>query len=116
MVDNVEHIFLPSLSAGRYDLQVLKKGSIAQVSPGETYALAFEIFTLPLNARMTNGSVIISWPVAPTGFQLQSTTSLASPVSWASVTNAFSITNNQCVVTLPVGGGDQFFRLNRSAF
>ena len=115
-VDNVEHIYLPALPAGRYDLQVLKYGSVAQVSQSETYALAFDMFTLPLSVRLTNLNTIISWPVAPTGFQLQSATSLAPPVSWASVTNAVAIVNNQNVVTLPLGGGCQFFRLDRPAF
>jgi len=116
MVDNVEHIFLPSLPAGRYDLQVLKRESIIQISLSENYALAFEMFTMPLNTRLTNGNVVISWPLAPTGFRLQATTSLAPPVSWASVTNAVSVTNNQDVVALPVDGGNQFFRLISPAF
>jgi len=116
LVDNVEHIFLPKLPAGRYDLQVLKSGSVTQVSTAETYALAYEVFNMPLSVGLTNSNVVISWPVVPTGFQLQSATSLAPPVSWASVTNAVSIANNQDVVTLPVGGGDRFFRLTLPAF
>ncbi len=111
MVDNVEHIFLPVLAPGRYDLQVLKLGSATQVSQGETYALAFEIFTMPLSAGLTNTNAVISWPMAPTGFQLQSATSLTPPVSWTSVANAVSIVDNQNVVTLPSGSGNQFFRL-----
>ncbi len=116
MVDNVEHIFLPALASGRYDLQVLKIGSVTQVSQSETYALAFEIFSMPLSVGLTNGNAVISWPVAPTGFQLQSTTSLAPPISWTSVTNAVSIVNNQNVVTLPIASGNQFFRLISPAF
>jgi len=116
MVDNVEHIFLPSLPAGRYDLQVLKSGNVTQVSAAETYALAFEIFNMPLTASLTNSNAVISWPVAPTGFQLQSATSLAPPVSWTSVTNAVSIANNQNAVMLPIGSSNQFFRLDRPAF
>ena len=116
MVDNVEHIFLPGLPAGRYDLQVLKRGSATQVSAIETNALAFEIFNLTLSVQLTNGDAVISWPVAPTGFQLQSATSLTPAVSWTSVTNAVSIAGNQNVVTLPVAGGSQFFRLISPAF
>ena len=40
-VDNVEHIFVPQLAAGRYDLQVLKNGGTNVVSDAETYALAW---------------------------------------------------------------------------
>jgi hypothetical protein len=116
MVDNVEHVYLPTLSPGRYDLQVLKNGSAAQVSHGETYALAFEMFAMPLSAWMTNGNVVISWPVAPTGFQLQSAASLDPLVSWTTVTNTVSITNSQNVVTLPAAGGNQYFRLDSPPF
>jgi hypothetical protein len=116
MVDNVEHIFVPVLPSGRYDLQVLKSGSVTQVSAAETNVLAFEIFNLPLSVGLTNGNAVVSWPLAPTGFQLQSATDLTPPVSWASVTNAVSIANNQNVVTLPIGGGNQFFRLISPAF
>ncbi len=111
MVDNVEHIFVPALPAGRYDLQVLKSGSATQVSAAETNALAFEIFNMPLSVRLTNSNAVVSWPMAPTGFQLQSAAGLNPPVSWTTVTNAVSIANNQNVVMLPVGGGTQYFRL-----
>ena len=114
MVDNVEHIYLPALPAGRYDLQVLKLGSISQVSQSEAYALAFEVFVplpLPLTVGLANSNAVVSWPAEPTSFQLQSATSLNPPVSWTSITNAVTITNNQNVVSLPVGSGNRFFRL-----
>jgi hypothetical protein len=116
LVDNVEHIYLPTLPAGRYDLQVLKQGSAGQVSASETYALAYEMFTMPLSIQTTNGNEIISWPSAPTGFQLESATSLAPPVSWVAITNAVTVTTNQNTVTLPPGGNSQFFQLLRPSF
>jgi hypothetical protein len=116
MVDNVQHIFLPTLASGRYDLQVLKWGSANQVSTSEIYALGFEMFNLPLSVRLTNHNAVISWPVAPTGFQLQSAASLNPPISWVAVTNPVAITTNQNIVTIPPGGGDQFFRLDSPAF
>ena len=60
MVDNVEHVYLRALPAGRYDLQVLKRGSATQVSAIETNALAFEIFTMPLSVRQTNGNIALA--------------------------------------------------------
>jgi len=42
LVDNVEHIRITNLPAGRYNLQVLKQGGAGRVSTSETYALAFE--------------------------------------------------------------------------
>jgi hypothetical protein len=41
---------------------------------------------------------------------------LNPPVSWATVTNAVTITTNQNLVSLPIGGGSQFFRLIRPSF
>jgi len=115
-VDNVQHIFLPVLPAGRYDLQVLKQGSLNQVSAAETYALAFEMFNMTLCVQWTNGNAIISWPLAPTGFQLQSAASLSPPVAWTPVTNAAAITTNRNMVILSPGAGAQFFQLVRPAF
>jgi hypothetical protein len=114
-VDNVEHLFVPNLAQGRYDLQVWKAGG-SYVSSSETYALAFEFFNLPLSDQLTNNNLVISWPVAPTGFQLQSAAGLNPPVSWTTVTNAVTITNNQNVVSVTNGSGSQFFRLIRPSF
>jgi subtilase family protein len=116
VVDNVQHIFLPVLPPGRYDLQVQKSTNNAPtVSTYEIYALAFEIFNMRLNVALTNGNAVISWPVSPTGFELDSTTNLNPPVVWTQVTNAVSVNTNinQNVVTLPVGNVNQFFRLQR---
>ncbi len=44
LVDNVEHIFVPRLPQGRYDLQIWKAGGFNTVSASEPYALAFEFF------------------------------------------------------------------------
>ncbi len=42
-VDNVEHLHVTGLPAGRFDLQALKNGAaLKSVTPAETYALAFD--------------------------------------------------------------------------
>jgi hypothetical protein len=111
-VDNVEHIYVPSLPPGRYDLQV-EKNSLGQASPSETYALAFEFFNVPLSISQTNTNLIISWPLAPAGFQLQSTTNLSSPWSAVAMTVSVDTNANQNVVVVPMLGGNQFFRLEQ---
>jgi hypothetical protein len=113
-VDNVEHIFLPSLPPGRYDLQVQKNPN-GEVSSAETYALAFEFFNITLNIVQTNANATISWPLAPAGFQLESATNITPPVTWSPAAAPISIdTNeNQNLVVLPITSGNQFFRLQR---
>ncbi|HEY2081433.1 MAG TPA: S8 family serine peptidase [Verrucomicrobiae bacterium] len=113
-VDNVEHLFLPTLAPGRYDLQV-QKIAHGEVSANETYALAFEFFNINLSITQSNGNAGITWPLAPAGFQLESTTNLSPPIAWSPVTNAVTVDTNasQNVVVVPATGINQFFRLQR---
>jgi hypothetical protein len=113
-VDNVEHLFLPQLASGRYDLQVLKRGS-GQAASSETYALAFEFFCMKLKIVSSNRNAILSWTNAPTGFHLAATTNLAPPSAWTTNLNFISVamSNNQNIVTLPIAATNQFFRLQR---
>jgi hypothetical protein len=110
-VDNVEHIFIANLPPGRYDLQVLKNGG-ATVSPDETYALAFEFFTMPLNLTLSAGNVVVTWPVYPDGFVLESSPGVGSGVNWSGVNIPSVVTNNENSVTVN-STGSQFFRLWR---
>ncbi|MBC8095480.1 MAG: hypothetical protein H7Y43_06690 [Akkermansiaceae bacterium] len=115
LVDNVEHLWLPQLPPGRYDLRVLKRGSTNQVSAAETYALAFEFFNLPLEIALTNETTLaLTWPVVPTGFTLFSTPSLTPPI-WTAVNTPVLVDTNtaQNSVLLPAEASSQFFRLQR---
>jgi hypothetical protein len=109
-VDNVEHIFLTGLPAGRYDLQV-EKNPTGQVSAGETYALAYEFFNLQLSINLSNRNVTITWPIAPTGFSLESAPLPGPAGSWTPVTAPVSISGDQNSVLLAPGAQPQFFRL-----
>jgi hypothetical protein len=113
-VDNVEHLYLPTLPPGRYDLQV-EKNAQGQVSASETYGLAFEFFSVPLSVSSSNASAVITWPIAPAGFELQSNTNLSSPGTWTTVATPVTVDTNASrnVVVIPMSGGNQFFRLRR---
>ena len=114
VVDNVEHVFIPQLPQGRYDLQVLKNGGTNAVSKSETYALAFEFFSMPLNIAPSGTNAALTWPVYPTGFVVESATNLISPAVWS--TNNISppiVTNNQNYILIYVTNVNQFFRLRR---
>ncbi len=113
LVDNVEHIFMPQLPQGRYDLQVLKHGGTT-VSANETYALAFEFFSPSLQIAQSGTNPALAWPVYPAGFLVEATTSLSPPVVWE--TNdipASIVTNNQNYILLNATNANEFFRLRR---
>ena len=109
-VDNVEHIFVSKLPAGRYDLQVLKRGLV--IGP-ESYALAFDFSPVKLSAGLSGSNVVVSWPASPARFTLQTATNLTAPVFWQDIPFANSILSNAMnTVTLPASSA-QFFRLFR---
>ena len=113
-VNNVEHIHVPHLPPGRYDLQVWKAGGNAangRITGNETYALAWEFFALPLGiSHDTN--VTLSWPIYPTGFALESSPAL-SPASWSTNLPAPIVTNGSKYISLPATNDARFFRLRR---
>jgi hypothetical protein len=115
-VDNVEHIFLPQLAAGRYDLQVLKNGGTNVVSDSEDYALAWAFVAPTLSITKSGANATLTWPVYPAGFRVEATTNLISAI-WN--TNNFSspvITNSLNSLILNVTNGQRFFRLRQPDF
>jgi hypothetical protein len=113
LVDNVEHIWQTQLPQGRYDLQVLKNGGTA-VSTNETYTLAFEFFSLPLNIAQSGTNAALTWPVYPAGFFVEATTNLNSSISWETNDIPVSaVTNNQNYILLNATNANRFFRLRR---
>lgn len=110
-VDNVEHLFVAKLPAGRYDLQVLMRGG-ALAGP-ESYALAFDFSPMQLAAGLSGTNIVVSWPASPAGFTLQTATSLVAPVTWQNLAAGSSILSNAMnTVTVPASSA-QFFRLFR---
>jgi hypothetical protein len=92
-------------------LQVLKhSGGVSEI---ETYALAFEFFTLTLSIRQSESSVMLAWPVYPAGFHLQFTMNINDPFSWNAVDAAPVLNNGQNEIFLNTLSGHQFFRLIR---
>jgi len=71
-----------------------------------------ELITSPLQLRIARAgtNVVISWPSAATGFQLQSKTNLSFG-TWTAVTQAQIVTNNQFRVSLAITNAANFFRL-----
>jgi hypothetical protein len=115
VVDNVEHIYLPQLAPGRYDLQVWKAGGIPVVdivSAAETYSLAWEFVAPPSLAMTSSGAdPAITWPLYPAGFSVVSTTNLLSPDWGTNSLPASIITTRQNLLLLNATNPLQFFRL-----
>jgi hypothetical protein len=110
--DNVQQVFALKLPSGRYDLQVFKRGG-ASVSSTETYAVAFEFFAMPLAIAPAGNNLVLTWPVYPADFVLESTPSLNLPLVWTPVPATSTLANGQNVVVLGAGASAQFFRLKR---
>lgn len=115
MVDNVEHIYLPQLAPGRYDLQVWKAGGIpglAIVSAAEPYALAFAFVPQPILAISDGSNPVLGWPVYPAGFLVESTTNLIVATWNTNDLPAPGITNGSNYILLEATNACQFFRLS----
>lgn len=110
-VDNVEHIFVPKLPAGRYDLQVLKRSSIPPGS--ESYALAFDFSSDRLSIARHDTDVNVSWAASPAGFTLQAAASLDVPIAWQDVSTNSVLSNALNTAAFPASSSRQFFRLFR---
>jgi len=96
-VDNVQHLYVPVLPSGDYDLQVARAANL----DGDDYALAFQFFPIapiPLSIAAVGTNLTISWPATPTIYALQQTTSLNPPISWSAAPNSQLLTNGQVVV------------------
>lgn len=117
LVDNVQHVFVPQLAQGRYDLQVWKAGGAGIVSDSEPYALAWQIFSDTLSITNSGTNVYLSWPIYPAGFAVAGVTSLNAPITWSTNNLPTSIiTNNENVVWLNATNSAQFFRLQTPDF
>jgi hypothetical protein len=113
-VDNVEHLFLRNLPAGRYDLQVFKNGGFTKrITNGETYALAFEFFSHRLEIERAGGSTTLKWPIYPAGFTVEAAGSVAPPIAWGAVSGNPVVDQQQFQLPVNAAGAPQFFRLRR---
>ena len=75
------------------------------------YRLSIPVILPPqLSIGLAGANVTISWPTNPAGYALQQHTNLAT-TNWIAVTNIPIVANTQYNVTLPLSGGQHFYRL-----
>jgi hypothetical protein len=65
-----------------------------------------------LSIKTLSTNVVLAWPVAAAGYQLQSTSSL-SPASWTAVPQVPATNNNQLTLSLGVTNVSRLFRLKK---
>ncbi len=83
------------------DTQSIRKGILAQLP-------------LPLlSATEANNQIVIAWPTNSAGFTLQSSPDLNSAANWTNLASNPPVLGLQFVVTNPISGGAQFFRLKK---
>lgn len=83
---------------------------------GKLFALdtnnGLSAYLLPLlKVNLVDGKVVVSWPVALTGFTLESRSSLSSG-NWTAMSGAV-VVGDQQALTLTAPPGNQFFRLRK---
>ncbi len=64
-----------------------------------------------LAIEASGGNVVISWPTTATGFKLQQSSDISLTNGWSAPSQSVAPTNGLNTVTVPVGGGAQYFRL-----
>jgi hypothetical protein len=75
-------------------------------------AMANVLAPPPTTSALLSGThFILMWPANATGFTLQSTTNLVSPVVWTTNSSAPVVINGQNTVTNLISGGQKFYRL-----
>jgi hypothetical protein len=115
-VDNVQHIFVPSLDPGRYDLQVWKAGGSGIVSASESYALAWAFTAQSLTVAQVGSSVVLSWPPYPADFRVEAATNLETGPWIDGPLPLIGLVNGTNTMQLPMDQNARFFRLKQPNF
>jgi hypothetical protein len=78
-------------------------------------AVTAGVQSVSLTIARSGSNVVVTWPSAAAGFQLQSAGSLALPIGWQTITNGINDngTWNSYAVTNALGVTNQFFRLKK---
>jgi uncharacterized repeat protein (TIGR03803 family) len=78
---------------------------------GTLFSISWPVIQPQLTITPIGGNAILSWPTDASGFALQSRTNLASQASWTTVPAGPVVINGQNMVTNPISGTQQFYRL-----
>jgi hypothetical protein len=86
---------------------------VVAVAAGGTHNLALVALPPVLRSEIVGTNIVLSWPSSAQGFTLQSTTILADPDSWTTLTNVPVIMDQRYTVTNAISGAIRFYRLKQ---
>jgi len=81
---------------------------------GGFWSLVSAVQTIPgplLTIKQSGNSVTISWPLSPSGFNLQYNSNLANPAGWSTYAGTIQVANGMNSLTIASPIGNVFFRL-----
>jgi hypothetical protein len=89
--------------------------TLASCGPDRTdfYIKSMAVAGLTLNIQRAGSDVILSWPTNTPGFNLESTLDLGPGAVWFTNATGPVVVNGQNVVTNPIAGTRQFYRLQQ---
>jgi uncharacterized repeat protein (TIGR03803 family) len=82
---------------------------------GTVFSIALPV-SPQLTITLSGTNAILSWPTNAVGYTLESATNLVPPIAWNANLTVFTgqaVINGQNVVTNPITGSQQFFRLSQ---
>ncbi len=88
----------------------------ASTGGGDVFVARFEVPQLAppqVTFQISNGQLILTWPVAALGWGLQNAPTNPVPGGWLTAPHSIMVVSNQYVVTIPLAGQKGFFRLVR---
>jgi hypothetical protein len=105
------YLMLAPLAAGNHTIKFV--GIVGPTNaPYVALDLTYQVTVLPVAASVAaqGAALVLSWPQTATSYQVESTGNLSSP-NWLPVGAPIQAVNGNFQVTIPIGGGRQFFRL-----
>ncbi len=100
-------------SFGQLDVPEVIQGEVTGIAAGGKHTLAI-LNTATLQSRLTPAGLVLSWPTNLAGFHLQtSASSLEAAAAWTEVPETLVVVGNRQMVTRPLAGAPQWYRLSR---
>jgi len=95
-----------------WDIAVDRAGAI-YIADAYNHTIRRGVPMITLDIVWSGDQMIVSWPVDPAGFQLETATSLSPPANWTSVTSGIVVAGDHYEFSTASADNRRFFRLKR---